>query len=266
METLFPKFDEFQESKVNESINDKYLLKAVMFLGPPAAGKSSVIDNLAANKEILVLSTDDFLERYVGKYAMLFPSALFDEKKKLKKLDLDKASKDELDLFHDLRAASKAVTKNRATYWINSLAALGVDGTGQHLDKIEEQASILRTLGYDLEVFFIDASLETCLARNKKRKRSMNDDVVTSIWKGCNENIKFFEKMFGSNFHYVNNDKMLDTKEFAEFAVKMYKVGLKYLNQPLQNPIGVELISKLKEIKGKYRSDLIGHLETKFKL
>jgi predicted kinase len=71
------------------------------------------------------------------------------------------------------------------TDWNNALAgddSFILDGTGKTAANVEARMAAARAAGFSITVFWVYAPLETCLARNAKRSRTVPTEVITDAW------------------------------------------------------------------------------------
>ena len=84
-----------------------------------------------------------------------------------------------------------------------------VDGTGSNEISMSTQVMKFRNAGYDVQMIFVESSLDVALARNKARKeRSLKDFIVERDWKSVQQNKKAFKENFGNNFAEVNTNEL----------------------------------------------------------
>ena len=84
-----------------------------------------------------------------------------------------------------------------------------VDSTGGSLNVMEDQLREFKDKGYDVQMIFVETSLETALARNKARKeRSLLDKIVIKNHEKVQGNKKAFKELFDNNFTEVKTDKL----------------------------------------------------------
>ena len=82
-----------------------------------------------------------------------------------------------------------------------------IDGTGKDYSKIQKQVAMLKGLGYDCYMIFVNTSLDTAQQRNSERKRTLPEDEVAKMWKEVQSNIGQFQRLFGNtNFVIVDNN------------------------------------------------------------
>ena len=82
-----------------------------------------------------------------------------------------------------------------------------IDGTGKDYSKIQKQVAMLKGLGYDCYMIFVNTSLDTAQERNAQRKRTLPEDEVAKMWKEVQTNIGQFQRLFGNtNFVIVDNN------------------------------------------------------------
>lgn len=244
----------FQEF-LNESINTKYVLKAIIVMGSAGSGKSTIVNPLAETV-FKVINQDDQFEKMLLKYL------------KTKKIDMENMTDDEIAFIANLRAIGKRLSSIKANSFLNSLAPVVFDITGRDYETSKNVKDSLESIGYDVSCIFVDVDLETSLLRNSKRDRRVPDSVLKEIHSEVYANKKRYKKLFGNDFYVVENNKnILDREERFEFAKNItQKIQYKILNKPLQNEIGIKILEYMRANKFKYISDFDSERTKKFKL
>jgi predicted kinase len=98
-----------------------------------------------------------------------------------------------------------------------------IDGTGKDYAKIKKQVDMLREIGYAVHMIFVNTDLETALERNKLRPRSLEDSLVTKMWKDVQKNIGKFQGLFRNRLLIVDNSKGSDIDSQTIGAFKRIK-------------------------------------------
>lgn len=236
-------------SSIPESINDKNILKAVILAGGPGSGKSFVIDQVIGKSGpvsglgAVISASDKFFEKRLLKVGL--PLKFDDKNPELFKKQMD------------VRELAKATAQSKLNSIIDGMLPVVLDGTGQNLAKIKAQKEALENIGYDVDMIFVNTTLDVAQARNQERERSLTPAVVKDAWENVQKNLGEFQSMFGnSRFHLIDNSVILKGDDFKKFQSKMFKMGKKIFNQPLKSQKGKALIDAVKFVKGKYLSDL----------
>ena len=175
---------------IEEGVNDPAIFKAVFLAGGPGSGKSFIVGKTALQAlGFKLINSDPAFER------------------ELEKAGLDKGNPD--DIFSEpgqaARAKAKALTSKQMRMAINGRLGLVIDGTGKDADKIKSQSVKLKKIGYDTALIFVNTDLETALERNRKRDRSLPDDVVKKMWQQVQNNIGAFQSIFGDRLFIIDN-------------------------------------------------------------
>lgn len=175
---------------LQEGVNDPAIFKAVFLAGGPGSGKSFIVGKTA----LIPLG-----------FKLINPDPAFE--KALKKAGLDMGNPEDIfsDKGQEVRAKAKALTDKQMKIAIDGRLGLVIDGTGKDYDKIAAQANELKKIGYDVAMIFVNTDLDTAIARNRARERSLPDDVVSTMWKGVQKNIGKFSNLFGRNMTIVDN-------------------------------------------------------------
>lgn len=220
---------------VSEGINDKGLLKAIFVVGLPGAGKSYTIGQIKGPISPKVVNTDKSSEFLSSKWKKEINSESWSE-------------------FQD---KSHKMTYLMLESYINGMLPLFVDGTSNDISNILHRIGILESVGYDVGVVFVQASLETSLRRAKERAekigRHVDEDFIKQVYERNKENASYLKSKV-SFFKTVENDSDgLDDKEMMEAFKKVQD----FFNRPVSNPVGKRTIQQLKDNGEKYLSPSI---------
>lgn len=281
---------------LNESINDKNLLKLIFVVGGAGSGKSFIAKNMFPDGRCKFYNTDTLLE-YYSKLEN-FP------------LDFDKATPEDKKLIKFYTEVSKEIYARKSFHWLNGMLPIVTDGTGMKSNFIIDLKTYYEDLGYDCYMIFVNTSKEVSIERNRKRlededygNRKANHWFAEDSWEAAQLNlINVYHKVFGgsrdindildevnSKLHleddYENMNKLTQTDTFNLNAKvikdnKLYIVnnnsnnidktvldkltglGNSILDLPLENEKGLKLLSDLNKTGGKYRLDLLDNKYT----
>lgn len=177
------------KSYLNEGVNDPAIFKAVFLAGGPGSGKSFVVGKTALQPMgFKLINSDPAFEAALKKAGLsMDPKDIGSEK------------------GQQIRKQAKAITKKKMDLALDGRLGLIIDGTGKDYEKIMSQVNQLRALGYAVTMIFVNTDLDTALARNKKRARSLPDEMVTKMWKETQRNIGKFQNLFRDRMIVVDN-------------------------------------------------------------
>ena len=177
--------------QINEGLYDPGIFKAFFLAGGPGSGKSFVTASAFAGTGLKLVNSDLAFE------------------KDLKKAGLSLKMPDEEEYFRNIiRQRAKRTAITQLDTYIKGRLGLVIDSTCRDYDVIARNASMLKQLGYDCYMVFVNTSLEVALERNKRRERSIPDYITTNSWNGVQSNIGKFQRLFGmNNFLVVDNNK-----------------------------------------------------------
>lgn len=165
---------------ISESVHDQHIFKAVFTAGAPGSGKSTIAQKLFAGTGLKELNVDKFWELYnkLGRHEN-YPR------------------------FHLL-------TQMQKRNFLSGRLGLIIDGTGRRLDRIKSIKDELDELGYDTAMVFVNTDLETSLARVQRRSeltgRTIDPEKVTEFWNATQNNLTYFQNIFGRQFYIVDNN------------------------------------------------------------
>ena len=223
---------QYEETKLDEGVNDPAIFKAVFLAGGPGSGKSFIVGKTGlVNIGMKLVNSDDEFER------------------RLKKAGLDAGNPDDIysPQGQALRGKAKKTTANKQDMYIKGRLGLVLDGTGKDYDKIKKVRDQLIRLGYDTAMIFVNTNLETSLDRNRKRDRSLPDAEVEKMWKGVQDNMGKFQKLFGTDFTIVDNSEGADTPGATTSA---YKKMVKFAKQSPKTRAAKNWIANEKSRRG----------------
>lgn len=194
------KFSQF----LDEGVNDPAIFKAVFLAGGPGSGKSFIVGRSALTAHgFRVVNSDDAFEKSMRDAGLeMNPENIFSIK------------------GQDIRKKAKGLTAKRRDLYIKGRLGLVIDGTGRDAKKIIKQKGLLEDIGYETAMVFVNTDLETAIARDEKRSRSLGKDGVTKMWNSVQRNIGTFQRTFGQNFYVVDNSIGSD---FESDAMRVYK-------------------------------------------
>jgi predicted kinase len=229
---LDEEFELFAEKvDLHAGINDPGIFKAVFLAGGPGSGKSFIVGKTALTTLGLVLiNSDDAFER------------------QLAKIGLDTTPED---IFSPagqaVRGKAKALTKLRQKLAVRGRLGLVIDGTGKDFEKIKKQSEELKRIGYETAMIFVNTDLDTALARNKARKRTLPDEDVTKMWKAVQNNIGKFQRYYGDKMIVVDNS---DGADYEANVMSAYRKMSAFTKTAPKLPVAKKWIAQQKKERG----------------
>ena len=237
---------------LSEGVDDPGILKCVFMAGGPGSGKSFTAKEIfGVGKNALATVSAGGLKLVNSDIA--FEKGLKDNGIDMKELgNIEKNDPELWDLItkgdNSIRGKAKSITdKQRAFYEAGRLGMI-IDGTGDEVSKIKKKMEHAESLGYDCSMVFVNTSLEVALERNKNRDRVLSDELVSKIWKDCQNNLGAFQGMFSGNFVIVDNTVYKPVNKPVQQAIDAF------LRKPLYNPIGKKWVATARMLK---KSNLI---------
>ena len=201
---------------LQEGLYDPNIFKAFFLAGGPGSGKTFVTRGAFGGTGLRVINSDQ-----------AFENALKKNNLSLKMPDSESEARDML------RARAKATTDKTLDLSIKGRLGMVIDGTGRDYDKINLQTSLLKQLGYDCYMIFVNTSLDVALERNRRRERTVPEYITRNSWTKVQSNIGRFQNLFGmENMIIVDNSK--DDRELT--TVVMNKVD-KNVRRLLRNKV-----------------------------
>ena len=182
---------------IYEGVYDPGIFKAFFLAGGPGSGKTFVTQSAFAGTGLKLVNSDVKFER------------------DLRKANLSLKMPDEEKYFRDrIRQSAKEFAGKQMDTYLKGRLGMIVDSTARDYPSIQRQYNLLRNIGYDCYMIFVNTSLDVALERNRTRSRSIPEYIVQKSWNGVQSNMGAFQKVFGhSKMLIVDNNK--DDKELV---------------------------------------------------
>jgi predicted kinase len=227
-------FKTIYKEYITEGVYDPGIFKAFFLAGGPGSGKTFVTQSAFAGTGLKIVNSDKAFE--IG----------------LKQTNLSLKMPDEEEYFRNLiRQKAKMTSNTMLNTYIEGRLGLIIDATGRDLSLVQNQHAMLRNLGYDCYMIFVNTSLDVALERNATRERSIPDYVVHNNWNGVQKNIGTFQRIFSPN-------KMLivdNNKSEKELVTQTLNTASKFIKSKLrtkpENGIAMSWIKKELEAKNR---------------
>ncbi len=221
---------------ISEGLYDKHIFKAIFLLGGPGSGKTYIYDNLINTGKFKLLSPDNILEP--------------DLKKNNIPLKWSEHSKEDSEKVLNLRNRSGDLTDKQQNLYLKGRLPIVLDKTGQDYESLMRNKTKFESLGYECLGIFVQTDPEIALDRNRKRARSLPDNIVTSLNSKIRKNVYAddgddyqYEKEFKS-FIIVDNDN--PSKEYLK---NKFAEVQKWINAPVNNQIALQWIENQKNMR-----------------
>lgn len=232
---------------LSEGVDDPGILKCVFMAGGPGSGKSFTA------KELFGVGKSIFSSVTAGGLKLVNSDTAFEKGLKDSGIDmkeLGNIEKNDPELWKlitmgdkSIRGKAKSITDKQRAFWEAGRLGMIIDGTGDEVSKIKKKMEHAESLGYDCSMVFVNTSLEVALERNKNRDRVLSDELVSKIWKDCQNNLGAFQGMFSGNFVIVDNTVYKPINKPVQQAVNAF------LKKPLYNPIGKKWVATARMLK-----------------
>ena len=215
-----------------EGVYDPNIFKAFFLAGGPGSGKSWVSERALSGMGLKVINSDN-----------MFANAL---KKERMSLDFSQYDPKEIERRDEIRAKAKARTGVQLKMALEGRLGLILDSTARDISRIESEANTMKHIGYDVNMIFVNTSLEVALKRNQMRARRIPDAIVINNHKQVQQNIGKLQRLFGSsNFIIVDNNKPAE-----DVNPSVYKAIRRMINR---KPTSYQAISWIKRELAKKR-------------
>lgn len=232
---------------VTEGVDDPGILKCVFMAGGPGSGKSFTA------KEIFGVGRNTLASVSAGGLKLVNSDTAFEKGLKdngINPKELGRIEREEPELWDkitsgdtSIRGKAKSITRKQQDFYEAGRLGMIIDGTGDEVQKIRKKKQHAESLGYDCYMVFVNTSLEVALERNRNRDRVLSDELVTDIWKACQNNLGHFQGMFSGNYIIVDNTV------YGQVHKNIQKSINSFLRKPTYNQIGKKWVANARALK-----------------
>ena len=182
---------------INEGVYDPGIFKAFFLAGGPGSGKSFVTASAFAGTGLKLVNSDTKFER------------------DLRKLGMSMKMPDQEAYFRDIiRSDAKKFVGRQLDSYLKGRLGVIIDSTGRDYGVISRQVNMLKHIGYDCYMVYVNTSLNVALERNKSRERSIPEYITKKSWQKVQLNMGAFQRIFGpAKMLIVDNSR--DEKELV---------------------------------------------------
>jgi len=208
---------------LKEGLYDPGIFKAFFLAGGPGSGKTYVTNKVMGGMGLKNINSDRAFE--IG----------------LKKAGLSlKMPEDEAKKRDPIRLRAKELTGKALENYIQGRLGLVVDSTGRDYESIARPVSLLKQMGYDCYMVFVNTSLEVAMVRNTERERTVPPEIVKNNWNTVQQNIGKFQRLFGLKKMIIVDNNKANEKIIND----VYKQVAKFVKKPIDNHIAKQWIRK----------------------
>ena len=227
-----------ENQELQEGINDTAIFKAVFLAGGPGSGKSFIGTEKKGKSPTVGADPKQFMGG--GQLGLINlglrvvnPDPAYE--KLLKAAGLDPKSSDDIwsDEGQDIRVKASAMTAKQKAHYVNERLGIIIDGTGKDVNKIIGQKKLLDDAGYETAMIYVNTNLETAIARDAKRDRTLGANAVTKMWDAVQKNVKKYKSIFGSSMYIIDNS---DGSNWLGESQKAHKKIEKWVRKSPSSP------------------------------
>lgn len=224
--------------QLHEGVDDPGILKCVFMAGGPGSGKSFAANDL--------FGIDQRFRSSFSTYGLKVVNSDMEFERLLKQhnipMDLDALEKDNPTQYShamDLRQRAKLTTQKQRTHYEQGRLGMIVDGTGRDYDDIRDQRARAMAMGYDCYMVFVNTDLDVALARNRRRDRSVKEEIVKDAWHDCQNNLGKLQRLFGA-INYLVVDSRDDADKNRHILDLTGKAIRRWIREPVKNHLGAK--------------------------
>lgn len=178
---------------ITEGVHDKGIFHAVFVVGAPGSGKDTIAHKTLSGHGLREINSDHALEHSMKAHGL--------------DLKMPESEQPKRDL---LRAKAKATTETKKRLSLEGRNGIIVNTTGNDHEHIGKMKEHLESRGYKTHMLYVHAddhvSQQRNIARGQAGGRTIPEKVRSETWHKVNANKEHFKKMFGPNFHHVDNN------------------------------------------------------------
>jgi hypothetical protein len=209
------KFEQFK-SFLSEGKHDPGIFHAVFIAGGPGSGKDFVTHHIFDGHGLHEINSDIPFEHLLNKHG------------------LDKTMPDsEKEQRNAIRDRAKHIADLKQKLSLSGRNGIIINGTGSDFGKYQDMKRHLESLGYKTHMVFVHTDDHVSKDRNIRRGllggRTVPEHIRSNLWNKVQGNKDKFRRLFGDNYHEINNSLDKDVasrdhlREFSSSVDKLYK-------------------------------------------
>mgnify|MGYP003669058087 CR=1 FL=1 len=186
--------------------------KVIFLAGGAGSGKSGVVKSLGLETQGYKIVNQDISLEWLKNNAGL-PT------------DMRDLTQEQMSELGKLAGEARRIAKRKQAKFKGRGNGVVIDGTGGSINVMRKKVQEFKDAGYDVQMLFVDTSVDVALDRNANRKeRSLSTMIVKKNHQAVQGNKAGFIELFGENFAEVNTDKLgLGAKMPKDLTGKMDK-------------------------------------------
>lgn len=203
-----------------EGVHDKGIFRAVFVSGAPGSGKDTIMHKTLGGLGLREINSDTALEHSMKQHGL--------------DLKMPESEQPQRDL---LRAKAKATVQLKHKLSLEGRNGVIINTTGNDHEHIAKVKQHLESLGYSTHMLFVHAhdhvSRQRNIARGLAGGRTVPESVRSESWKNVNAAKPHYKKMFGDNYHEVDNSMDLSSaspQEREQHSQRLFNVHKKFRN------------------------------------
>ena len=170
--------------------------KVIFLAGGAGSGKSNVVKQLGLEKQGFNIVNQDISLEWLKKNSGL-PA------------DMKDLTPEQLSKLGKLQWEARKIAARKQMKFKGRGDGIIVDGTGASMNVMNKQVQEFKDAGYEVQMLFVETSLETAIKRNAARKeRTLRESIVRKNHEKVQSNKEGFRKLFGNNFAEVKTDNL----------------------------------------------------------
>ena len=208
---------------LKEGLYDPGIFKAFFLAGGPGSGKTYVTTRVTGGMGLKNVNSDRAFEVGLKKAGL-----------SLKMPDAEAKQRD------PIRIRAKELTGKALENYIQGRLGLVVDSTGRDYDSIARPVMLLKQMGYDCYMIFVNTSLDVAMARNAERDRTVPPEILKKNWNTVQRNIGKFQRLFGQQKMIIVDNNKAD----ENIIMNVYKQVAKFVKKPIESHIAKQWMRK----------------------
>lgn len=200
---------------IYEGMYDPCIFKAIFVVGGPGSGKTWINKRLGlVHMGFVSIDSDYPLEKYMkqANLSLKMPPEEHDERIKI-------------------RTKAKDVTKSKEEKILDNRLGIVFSETGSNLSDTFNKNEMLKRLGYDTAMVFVNTDIQTSLSRNEARARSVPKNIVIDKWNQSQRNLGEYQRVFDPFWVLDNNGDIRTERQI----INVYKKIKIWCDQPPKN-------------------------------
>jgi len=204
---------------------DPNIFKALILIGGPGSGKTTIGKNLISGTGVRPVNSDDFYE-------------MIKRRQGQSEIDVPADIEQDPDWLR-----SREARRKRQKNLLDGRLGIMLDVTGRWAPSVRRDVEQLRDLGYDVAIVYVKTDVKTAIARQATRARKVKPEIIRQFHLDVGSNVAEYQALVSGNFLTIDNsgdqsvEQVINSPQNSVSAMGKPVSASKWISRWLDRPV-----------------------------